>query len=159
MDARPRAVISIQSRVVYGHVGNAAAMPALAGLGIETWPLDTVTLSSHLGYPDARGARHGPETLAPLLDGLDAIGALAECDAVLSGYLGTAANATVVADVVARVKRANPDAFFVCDPVLGEFDEGLYVDETVARATRKLLLPIADMLLPNHFELGWLAGR
>jgi pyridoxine kinase len=158
MPDRPPAVLSIQSRVVYGHVGNAAAVLALATLGIDAWPLDTVTLSSHLGYPEARGDRHGPERLAPLLDGLDAIGALAECGAVMSGYIGAAANAAIVVDAVARVKRGNEDAFYVCDPVLGEFDEGLYVDESVARATRKLLLPIADILVPNQFELGWLAG-
>lgn len=157
MAHRPLAVLSIQSRVVYGHVGNAAAMPALAGLGIETWPIDTVTLSCHMGYPEARGSRHHAEPLAALLEGLDAIGAFAECDAVLCGYLGEAANAAVVADAVARVKRVNPRAFFVCDPVLGERGEGLYVEEAVARATRSILLPLADVIVPNQFELGWLA--
>ena len=159
MAARPLAVLSIQSRVVYGHVGNSAATPALASLGIETWPVDTVTLSSHLGYPDARGNRHHPEPLAALLEGLSAIGAFEECDATLSGYLGESANAAVVVDAVARVRRANPDAIYVLDPVLGERGEGLYVEESVARATRSMLLPIADIIVPNHFELGWLAER
>ena len=159
MAARPLAVLSIQSRVVYGHVGNAAATPALASLGIETWPIDTVTLSSHLGYPEARGSHHHPQPLAALLEGLSAIGAFEECDATLSGYLGEAANAAVVVEAVARVKRANPDAIYLCDPVLGERNEGLYVEEAVARATRSLLLPLADVIVPNHFELGWLADR
>jgi len=159
MAASPLAVLSIQSRVVYGHVGNAAAMPALAALGIETWPIDTVTLSSHLGYPDARGSRHHPELLAALLEGLAAIDAFEECAATLSGYLGEAANAAVVVDAVARVRRANQDAIYVCDPVLGERDGGLYVEEAVARATRSMLLPIADVIVPNQFELGWLAER
>lgn len=159
MAARPLAVLSIQSRVVYGHVGNSAATPALASLGIETWPIDTVTLSSHLGYPDARGSRHHPEPLAALLEGLASIGAYQECDAILSGYLGEAANAAVVVDAVARVRRANPNAIYMLDPVLGERGEGLYVEESVARTTRSMLLPIADVIVPNQFELGWLAER
>ena len=159
MAARPLAVLSIQSRVVYGHVGNSAATPALASLGIETWPVDTVTLSSHLGYPDARGSRHHPELLAALLEGLASIGAYDECDATLSGYLGESANAAVVVDAVARVRRANPAAIYVMDPVLGERGEGLYVEESVARATRSMLLPIADVIVPNQFELGWLTER
>jgi pyridoxine kinase len=156
--SRPLAVLSIQSRVVYGHVGNAAAMPALQGLGIETWPIDTVTLSSHLGYPAATGTRHKRDTLAALLDGLEAIGALGECDGVLSGYLGDAGNAELVADAVARVKRHNPAAFYALDPVMGERGEGLYVAEAVADATREMLLPLADIAIPNQFEAGWLAG-
>ncbi|MEX2298018.1 MAG: pyridoxal kinase, partial [Dongiaceae bacterium] len=138
----PKSVLSIQSRVVYGHVGNAVAMPALNGLGIEAWPIDTVSYSSHLGYPEARGMRHGPATLAPLLDGLEAIGALGDCDCVLSGYLGDVGNAALVADAVARVKRHNPAAFYVLDPVMGERGEGLYVAEPVAEAIRDRLLPL-----------------
>ncbi|MEX2201263.1 MAG: pyridoxal kinase, partial [Dongiaceae bacterium] len=155
---RPPALLSIQSRVVYGHVGNAAAMPALQGLGIECWPIDTVMLSSHLGYPQARGMRHTRETLTPLLDGLEAIGALAACDGVLSGYLGDAGNAELVADAVARVKRHNLAAFYALDPVMGEQSDGLYVAEAAAAAIRDRLLPLADIVLPNQFELGWLAG-
>jgi pyridoxine kinase len=159
MAARPLAVLSIQSRVVYGHVGNSAATPALASLGIETWPIDTVTLSSHLGYPEARGSHHHPKPLAALLEGLSSIGAYEECDATLSGYLGESANAAVVVDAVARVRRANRNAIYVLDPVLGERGQGLYVEESVARATRSMLLPIADVIVPNQFELGWLAER
>ncbi|MEX0809480.1 MAG: pyridoxal kinase [Dongiaceae bacterium] len=155
---RPLAVLSIQSRVVYGHVGNAAAMPALHGLGIEAWPIDTVSLSSHLGYPEARGTRYTAAMLTPMLDGLEAIGALGDCDCVLSGYLGDVGNAALVADAVARVRRHNPASFYVLDPVMGERGDGLYVAEPVAEAIRDTLLPLADIAIPNQFELGWLAN-
>jgi pyridoxine kinase len=146
-------VLSIQSRVVYGHVGNAAAGFVLERLGHEAWPIDTVTFSNHTGYPTFRGRTHGPEELAPLVEGLGLVGALAKCDAVLSGYLGQAGNASVVLDALRRVREANPRALYLCDPVMGDRGSGLYVKPGVVETFATQLAPAADILTPNAFEL------
>jgi pyridoxine kinase len=151
-------VLSIQSRVVYGHVGNAAAGFVLERLGHEAWPLDTVTFSNHLGYETFRGRTHGPEELAPLVEGLALVGALGHCDAVLSGYLGQAGNAAVVLDAVQRVRAAKPGALYLCDPVMGDRSGGLYVKPGVVEAFATQLIPAADILTPNAFEAEHLTG-
>lgn len=152
------AVLSIQSHVVYGHVGNQAAVLPLQRLGFEVWPVPTVVFSNHPGHGGFRGRPVPAADLAALIDGLEENGWLARCSAVLSGYLGLPDHAAVVADVVERVKAANPAAIYCCDPVLGDSRAGLYVAETVARVMRSRLVPLADMLTPNCFELGWLTG-
>lgn len=154
----PLNVLSIQSRVVYGHVGNAAAGFVLERLGHEAWPIDTVTFSNHLGYETFRGRTHGPEELAPLVEGLGLVGALKRCDAVLSGYLGQAGNAAVVLDAVQRVRAARPGALYLCDPVMGDRGGGLYVKPGVVEAFATQLIPAADILTPNAFEAEHLTG-
>jgi pyridoxine kinase len=150
-------VLSIQSTVASGHVGNGAALFALQRLGIETQALSTVTLAHH----PARGAWQGrianPDELSVLLGGLEAVGELARCDAVLSGYLGDAALGAVLLDAVARVKAAHPGALYCCDPVMGESNTGFYVRAGIAEFFRDQALPRADILIPNLFELAWLA--
>jgi pyridoxine kinase len=146
-------VLSIQSRVVYGHVGNAAAGFVLERLGHEVWPIDTVTFSNHTGYETFRGRTHGPEELLPLVEGLALIGALPGCDAVLSGYLGQAGNAAVVLDAVRRVREVNPGALYLCDPVMGDRGSGLYVKPGVVETFATQLAPAADILTPNAFEV------
>lgn len=152
-------VLSIQSSVVYGHVGNAAAVPALNRLGIEVWPLDTVRLSNHTGHPGWRGRPVAAETLAALVEGLAALGALGDCDALLTGYLGTAEMAALVADLRARVAAERPGAIHLCDPVMGNAARGLYVAEDLPALFRDRLAPRADIVTPNGFELGLLTGR
>jgi pyridoxine kinase len=154
----PLNVISIQSRVAFGHVGNAAAVFILQRLGHDVWPIDTVTFSNQTAHPSWRGRVVPPAELAELVEGLADLGLLAHCDAVLSGYLGDAGTAAVVADLVARVRAANPEAIYACDPVLGERSKGLYVRPGVAEAMADLLVPEADILLPNAFELSHLTG-
>jgi pyridoxine kinase len=151
-------VLSIQSSVVFGNVGNRAAVFALQRLGIDVLPIDTVTLAHHPGHGDFRGFVSRPETLRALLDGLEAVGALETCDAVLSGYLGDASLGTVVLDAVRRVKRANPRTLYLCDPVMGDQQKGLYVRPGIPEFFAASALPVADILMPNAFELGWLAG-
>ncbi len=152
-------VLSIQSSVVYGHVGNAAAVPALNRLGIEVWPLDTVRLSNHTGHPGWRGHPVAAETLAALVEGLADLGALGDCDALLTGYLGTAQTAALAADLRARVAAARPGAIHLCDPVMGNAARGLYVAEDLPALFRDRLAPEADIVTPNGFELGLLTGR
>jgi pyridoxine kinase len=152
-------VLSIQSRVAYGHVGNAAAVFPLQCLGIEAWALDTVAFSNHTGYGRWRGDIVAAETVASLFEGIAELGVLPQIDAVLSGYIGVAQTGVVLLDIVARIKAANPQARFCCDPVIGDVDTGSYVREGVAEFFRDRALALADIVTPNRFELEFLTGR
>lgn len=150
-------VLSLQSDVVYGHVGNAGARFALQRLGHEVWALPTVLLSSHAGYATVAGESLPADLLRRLVEGLAANGWLEGCDAVLSGYLGHADQAAVVADAVKRVKAGNPRAVYCLDPVFGDAGRA-YAKPGVAEAMARLLLPLADIVTPNAFELSSLAS-
>jgi pyridoxine kinase len=151
-------ILSIQSRVAFGHVGNAAAVFPLQRLGFEVWPVDTVSFSNHLGYKTWRGRTHPASEVAAVVDGLELLGLFPRCEAVLSGYLGEAATATVVRDAVARVRAANPEAIYLCDPVMGDRDGGMFVKPEVRQAFLDLLLHEADIIVPNAYELEALTG-
>ncbi len=151
-------ILSIQSHVAYGHVGNSAAVFPLQRLGFEVWPLHTVQFSNHPGYGARTGSVFPAEHLRDVIAGLDDCGALAQCDAVLSGYLGEAALGPVVLEAAARVKDANPDALYACDPVMGDADGGLYVAADLAAFLRHEAVPRADIITPNLFELETLTG-
>jgi pyridoxine kinase len=152
-------VLSVQSRVAYGHVGNAAAVFPLQCLGIEAWTLDTVTFSNHTGHGSWRGDVVAAGTVAALFEGIADLGVLPSIDAVLSGYIGTAETGTVLLDIVARTKAANPRALFCCDPVIGDIDTGSYVRDGVAEFFRDAALAAGDIATPNRFELEYLTGR
>jgi pyridoxine kinase len=149
-------LLSIQSRVAYGHVGNSAAVFPLQRLGVDVVAVDTVAFSNHTGYGAWRGRRFPPEDIAEVLLGVEERGVLPTLDAVLSGYLGTAGVAIVVADAVRRVKAANPAAVYACDPVMGNATVGRFVADDIPDLLRRSLLPVADVLTPNQFELGLL---
>ena len=150
-------ILSIQSDVVYGHVGNAAARFALQRLGHEVWAVPTVLLSSHAGYQKVGGESLSADLLRRLIEGLDANGWLGHCDAALSGYLGHADQAQVVADAVDRVKQSNPRALYCLDPVFGDAGRA-YAKPGVAEAMARTLLPLADIVTPNAFELSSLTS-
>jgi pyridoxine kinase len=151
-------VLSIQSWVACGTVGNKAAQFALQRLGCETWSLDTVQFSNHTGYGKWRGKAVPAPEIAALFEGIAELGRLPHCDAVLSGYLGTAEVGAVLLDIVGRVKAANPRALFCCDPVMGDSGAGWYVVAGVREFYRERGLASADIATPNRFELEWLAG-
>jgi pyridoxine kinase len=151
-------VLSIQSRVAYGHVGNTAAVFPLQLLGCEAWALDTVMFSNHTGHGRWRGSVVAASEVAALFDGIADLGVPAQCDAVLSGYLGDAATGAVLLDIVQRVKAANPSALFCCDPVMGDIDTGMYVRPGLPEFFRDEALAVADLATPNRFELEWLTG-
>ena len=153
-----RGILSIQSSVVFGHVGSSAATLPLQRLGFDVWTLPTVLFSSHTGYSGFRGRKTPLSTLRELLDGLQALGAFASCEAVTSGYLGRPEAGALVFDALERVRAERPDALFVCDPVMGD-DGELYVHPDLVRFFRERAVPHADLLVPNRFELGWLADR
>ena len=151
-------ILSIQSHVTYGHVGNSAAVFALQRLGFEVWPLHTLQFSNHAGYQDFTGQVFSARHLREVVDGLAARGVLGVCDAVLSGYLGAAESGLAVLDAVARVKAANPEALYACDPVMGDGEGGLYVDAALPEFFRDRALVLADIVTPNLFELEVLTG-
>jgi pyridoxine kinase len=152
-------VLSVQSRVAYGHVGNAASVFPLQRLGIEAWALDTVAFSNHTGHGQWRGSVVPATEIAVLFKGIAALGVLPRIDAVLSGYLGDAATGPVLLDIVGQVRKANPAALFCCDPVIGDVDTGSYVTEGIAEFFRERALALADIVTPNCFELEYLSGR
>ena len=150
-------VIVISSHVVRGSVGNRAAVFALETLGFPVWAVPTVILPWHPGHSRATRIVSPPEDFASLIDDLCGAPWLGEVGAVLSGYLGDARQADDVARLVGAVRRANPQAIYMCDPVIGD-TSGLYVPESVASAISSKLIPIADIATPNMHELAWLAG-
>jgi pyridoxine kinase len=152
-------LLSIQSHVAYGHVGNAAAVFPLQRLGCEVWPIHTVQFSNHTGYGTHKGVVFGAEMIRDIIAGMAALGVLAECDGVLSGYMGTAAIGEAILDVVARVRHDNPAARYCCDPVIGDTVRGIYVPAEVAAFVKERALPAADLITPNQFELDNLTGR
>lgn len=152
-------ILSIQSSVASGHAGNSAAVFPLQRLGHDVVAVHTVHFAHHTGHGPPRGPAHSPAELTEVVDGLDALGVLGSVDAVLSGYLGDPATGAVVLDAVARVRAANPEATYCCDPVMGDEGRGFFVRPGIPEWFRDVVLPHADVLTPNHFELAFLAGR
>lgn len=152
-------VLSIQSSVAYGHVGNSAAVFPLQRLGHEVWPVLTVHFSNHTGYGAWRGPLLDPTDVREVIAGIGDRGVLDQCDAVLSGYQGDPAVGEVILETVELVKAANADAAYCCDPVMGDVGRGMFVRPGIPEYLRDTVVPQADILTPNHFELDFLAGR
>lgn len=151
--------LSLQSHVAYGYVGNRAATFPLQRLGHEVWAVNTVEFSNHTGYGAWKGRTASAEQVADIVHGIEALGMLGKCDALLTGYVGDAALGDVVLDTVRKVRAANPKAVWCCDPVLGDIDTGIYVKPGIDAFFRDRALPQADLITPNHFELEHLTGR
>lgn len=152
-------ILSIQSSVAYGHVGNSSATFPLQRLGIEVSPVLTVHFSNHTGYGSWRGLVLPARDVAEVLTGVGERGVFGTVDAVLSGYMGDPDVARVILDAVAKVKAANPQALYCLDPVMGDTRVGMYVQEDIPRLIAELALPVADVTTPNKFELENLTGR
>jgi len=151
-------IVSINSHVAYGYVGNDAAAFCLRRLGVEAWQVDSVVLSNHPGYGACTGRVTPVAELTALLDGMERRGGLSGCAGVLAGYLGAAEQAEAVRGAFARVRAATPAALCVLDPVMGDHEPGLYVKRETAAAIIDTLVPHADVITPNAFELGEIAG-
>ena len=149
-------ILSIQSSVAYGHVGNSAAVFPLQRLGVEVWPVHTVHFSNHTGYGAWRGPLMPPDDVREVVTGIEERGALPEVDAVLSGYQGGEQIGEVILDAVARTKAANPAAIYACDPVMGNATSGCFVHPAIPVLLRERVVPQADLITPNQFELGFL---
>lgn len=151
-------ILSIQSHVAFGYAGNSAAVFPLQRLGHDVYPVLTVTFSNHTGYGATRGPLIAPADVAEVLRGVEERGVFPDVDAVLSGYLGTETVGAVVLDAVGRVKAANPRAVYCCDPVMGDVGRGFFVREGIPEFLRDEVVPRADIVTPNQFELEYLAG-
>jgi len=154
----PVSILSIQSLVAYGHAGNSAALFPLQRLGKVVWPVMTVHFSNHTGYGDWRGPLLAPADVADVISGVEDRGAFEHCEAVLSGYQGAEEVGAVVLDAVARVKAVSPSAIYCCDPVMGDVGRGMFVRPGIPEFMRDEVVPAADVITPNHFELDFLAG-
>ena len=152
-------ILSIQSHVAYGHVGNSAAVFPLQRMGVEVWPVHTVQFSNHPGYGAWRGRILSAATIRLVVQGIEERGVLGECDGVISGYLGSSDTGQAVVESVGRVKGANPAARYCCDPVIGDVAQGVFVRRGIPEFIKERMLPIADVVTPNQFELDHLVGR
>jgi pyridoxine kinase len=157
--ARALNILSIHSHVSYGHVGNSVAVFAMQRLGVEVWPVNTVAFSNHPGHGGFSGRVMDPGEVASLIEGITKLGALSRCDGVLSGYLGAPGTGPVMLAAVKAVRKANPEAFFCCDPVIGDAGPGLYVRAGLPEFMRDEAVPLADIVTPNRFELEYLTGQ
>jgi pyridoxine kinase len=149
-------VLSISSQVVYGHVGNSTAAFVLQRMGHEVLSLPTVLLSNRPGYKSIAGEPIDAGKLGAMLRAASSNGWLAGVDAILTGYIPSAEHAALCEK---WIKTLGPDALYVCDPIIGDEPAGVYIDEEAALAIREKLVPLASVLTPNLFELGWLSGR
>lgn len=149
-------ILSIQSAVAYGHVGNSAAVFPLQRIGVEVLPVYTVTFSNHTGYGAWRGPLIAPDDVREVITGIEERGVFDRIDAVLSGYQGGEGIGDVIIDAVARVKAANPNAVYACDPVMGNAKSGCFVAPAIPVLLRERVVPVADIITPNQFELGFL---
>jgi pyridoxine kinase len=152
----PFSVLSIQSHVAYGHVGNASATFPMQRLGVEVWPIHTVQFSNHTGYGAWTGRVFDGPMIEDLVEGLAARGVLPRCDAVLSGYMGSADIGNAILHAVERVKGANPRSIYCCDPVIGDVGRGIFVRPGIPEFFRDKAVPMADIVTPNQFELDLL---
>lgn len=149
-------ILSIQSAVAYGHVGNSAAVFPLQRIGVEVLPVYTVNFSNHTGYGAWRGPLISPDDVHEVILGIEERGVFGEIDVVLSGYQGSDGIGDVILDAVARVKAANAAAVYACDPVMGNAKSGCFVAPAIPVLLRERVVPAADIITPNQFELGFL---
>jgi pyridoxine kinase len=152
-------ILSIQSHVAYGHVGNSSAVFPLQRLGAEVWPIHTVQFSNHTGYGDWTGQVFDGEMISQIMTGIAARGVLSGCDAVISGYMGSTAIGEAIVQAVRHVRAANPRALWCCDPVMGDVGRGMFVRPGLPEFIRDVAVPLADIVTPNHFELEHLTAR
>lgn len=152
-------ILAIQSHVVFGHAGNSAAEFPMRRLGANVWPLNTVQFSNHTQYGQWTGSVMPPAHLTEIVQGISAIGQLQRCDAVLSGYLGSAEQGEHILGIVREVKKANPQALYFCDPVMGHPEKGCIVAPGVAEFHARYALPASDIIAPNLIELELLSGH
>lgn len=157
-DGAVTTILSIQSSVAYGHVGNSAATFPLMRMGIEVWPVLTVHFSNTTAYETCRGPILSAGDVRAVLQGIAERGVLGQADAVLSGFQGDASIGAVTLEAVESVKAANPAAIYCCDPVMGDVGRGFFVRPGIPEYLRDEVVPHADIITPNLFELNYLTG-
>ena len=152
-------ILSIQSSVAYGHVGNSAAVFPLQRAGHEVWPVHTVNFSNHTGYGEWAGPLIPADEVTAIIEGIGKRGAFPQIDAILSGYQGGPDIGGAIVKAVEAIKKENPKAVYACDPVMGSDETGCFVDDSIPPLLRDTVVPAADIITPNQFELGYLTGH
>ncbi|MGY1408230.1 pyridoxine/pyridoxal/pyridoxamine kinase [Luteimonas sp. A611] len=152
-------VVSVQSQVSYGAVGNSIAVPVLQALGLHVAPVPTVVLGNTPHYPTMHGGPLPQDWFEGLLDDLEAREVATRARCVLVGYMGSPQQGLALARWLRRMREINPALVVQIDPVIGDHDTGSYTDPALLPVWREHLLPCADGLTPNHFELEQLCGR
>jgi pyridoxine kinase len=157
--SRPLNILSIQSHVAYGHVGNSSAVFPMQRLGCEVWPIHTVQFSNHTGYEQGWSGRvYDGQMIDEVVGGIAALGKLAECDGLLSGYMGSSDIGHAILAAAGKVREASPRASYCCDPVIGDVGKGIFVRSGVPEFVKGRAVPVADIITPNQFELNYLSG-
>ncbi len=151
-------ILSIQSHVAYGHVGNSSAVFPMQRLGCEVWPIHTVQFSNHTGYGAWKGRVYDGAMIDEIMEGIADRGVLPSCGGVISGYMGSADIGHAILSAVARVKGASPGALYGCDPVIGDVGRGIFVRPGIPEFMRDKAMPAADIVTPNQFELEYLTS-
>jgi pyridoxine kinase len=152
------AILAISSHVAVGHVGNAAASPALERLGFEIWRVDTVKFSNHPGHKEGfTGTVTASDQIEDLLVGIGRLTGWIGCGGIYTGYMGEGRTPSAIARHLDAARAANPDLVVLCDPVIGDHGR-VFVRDGVEDGIRDLLLPRADVITPNAFELSRIAG-
>lgn len=152
-------ILSIQSHVAYGYVGNRAAVPALQALGCEASAVNTVQFSNHTGYGEWTGEIFTPAHIQDTLNGLAARGVPTTVDALLTGYMGSAELGAVITRWLEDVRSCGTDLCWACDPVMGDSDRGIFVRDDLPAFFREEAVPRATIMTPNVYELGLLTDR
>ena len=148
-------ILSIQSHVSYGHVGNGAATFPLQSLGYEVWPVNTVNFSNHTGYGKWAGQVLPPDHVRAVIHGIWDVAA-DPCEAVLSGYVGDPAVGNIILEAVQHTK--NQQSLYLCDPVMGDVGRGFFVKDGILDFFKTKGIPAANIITPNHFEAEALYG-
>lgn len=151
-------VLSVQSHVAYGYVGNRAAAFPLQRLGFDVWAVNTVQFSNHTGYGSWTGEVFSASHVRDVIKGIFERSSPATCDAILSGYLGDAELGEAILEAVAKVREVRSDALYICDPVMGDHGRGVFVRPGIPDFMRERAVPAADVVIPNHFELELLTS-
>lgn len=152
-------ILSIQSHVSYGHAGNSAAVFPLQFLGHEVWPINTVQFSNHTGYGKWTGEVFTAESISHLKQGIFDIADYKDCQAILTGYMGSSQIGDAIVEIVKEVKKYNPKVKYFCDPVMGDIGRGFFVQKGIPEYFKNNIINHADHLSPNHFELEFLCSQ
>ena len=152
-------ILAISSQVACGHVGLSAIVPALQTLQQQIIALPTILLSNHPGHPHVAGNKIAPSLLDSMLEAIEKNGWLSDIDTVLTGYCPTVDHVEFAKTAIETVQRHYPGVTIICDPIIGDDAEGIYLDQAAADAIKDQLVPLADILMPNKFELSWLVGK
>jgi pyridoxine kinase len=151
-------ILSIQSHVAYGYVGNKAASFPLQSLGYDVWAINTVQFSNHTGYGKWQGEIFNADHIKNVIQGIRNLGVMGKCRAVLSGYLGDSTIGEVILSTVEDLRKDNPQILYLCDPVMGDVGRGIFVKDGITSFFKDRALPSATIITPNHFEAELLYG-